>query len=635
MQLRTSFFNPTVYKKNLTRFAPVWLCYGLCLVLGLVLMYSNGGNMKHYWFASHMADMIPVMGLVNLGYALLTAQLLFGDLFNSRMCNALHAMPLRREGWFFTHVAAGLTFSLVPTALMAVLSLPLLAGSLFEGAWKLAVYFFVAANLQYICYFGIAVFAVMVTGNRFAMVAGYGLINFGAQIVYFLVDTIYTPMLYGVITPYTLAENLTPVLHMTNHNFVEMDNISDLQKLFGNKLEGASSTFTLTEDWKLLFFCAGAGIAFVLAALLLYKKRDLECAGDAVAFKILEPVFQIPCAIVVAAAAQFFLENFLGVTGYSFLVLSVGLVVGWFVGKMLLERTTRVFRLKNWYGLAALFAAIGASLLLTHIDILGIEDSQPDAADIKAVAFYTSQTANSGMDFTSDEDIEDILRLQKLALEERLEEPGGYVNVDGQLVRFSTYTEQQQEAGITKGDTECVYATQVYITYELESGKIIKRRYNVWSDGETGDICREKLSRWDVIQYTYWWDPDTGYEKLLDKVMSEFEGIQFPYASETAEKKYQSIEDAYSLLEAIQADCAANRMVQDRYLHYGFFRMQDSSYDKGYVDRSTYYFYIRGKSDSWCIDVFADCENTVRWLQERDLLRAEVYTDNITSWNYG
>ena len=97
MQLKTSFFNPTVYKKNLTRFAPVWLLYTLCLVLGLFLMYSNGGTSKNYWFASHMVDMILVMGVVNLCYAMLTSQLLFGDLFNSRMCNALHAMPLRRE----------------------------------------------------------------------------------------------------------------------------------------------------------------------------------------------------------------------------------------------------------------------------------------------------------------------------------------------------------------------------------------------------------------------------------------------------------------------------------------------------------------------------------------------------------
>ena len=38
---------------------------------------------------------------------LLAALVLFGDLDNPRMCNALHALPLRRETWFFSHAAAG------------------------------------------------------------------------------------------------------------------------------------------------------------------------------------------------------------------------------------------------------------------------------------------------------------------------------------------------------------------------------------------------------------------------------------------------------------------------------------------------------------------------------------------------
>ena len=633
MQLKTSFFNPTVYRKNLTRFAPVWLGYALCLILGLVLMYSNGGNLKQYWFTYHMAEMIPVMGVVNLGYALLTAQLLFGDLFNSRMCNTLHAMPLRREGWFFTHMAAGLTFSLVPTAIMSVLSLPLLAGSLFDGAWKIAFCFFAAANLQYLCFFGIAVFSVMITGNRFAMAAGYGLINFGAQIVYFLIDTIYTPMLYGVVTPHTLASNLTPMVHMTNHDFVEMEDLSALRVLFGEQLTGAAATFTLTEEWRLLFYCAGAGIVFALAALVLYQHRQLECAGDAVAFPILVPLFQIPCAIVVAAAAQFFLENFLGVYNHRFLILGFGLVVGWFIGKMLTERTTRVFRLRNWYGLAALFAAIGVSLLLTKIDILGIEDSRPAPEDIKSISFGTSQTGTSQLAFTDEEDIEAILRLHEMALEEKLEDPGTYVEENGQLVRYNDYSNRQIEAGVTQGEVPCVYATQVNITYELESGKLIKRRYNVWADGETGDICRELLSRWDYLGNNYWYASLPDHQTLLDKVLSDFTGLYFSYATDAQQKQYQTLADVYSLLEALQADAEAGLLAQDRWLHYGTFRMEDADYEDGYADRSTYYVYIESPSYSWSVDIYPDSVNTVRWLQERGLLDAEILPGNTAKWD--
>ena len=97
MKLRTSFCNKTLLRKNITRFSPVWGVYTLCLLVGMGLMYMDADNGKvNFWFASHMAKSIQIMGLVNLFFAPITAMLLFGDLFNSRMCNAIHAMPLRR-----------------------------------------------------------------------------------------------------------------------------------------------------------------------------------------------------------------------------------------------------------------------------------------------------------------------------------------------------------------------------------------------------------------------------------------------------------------------------------------------------------------------------------------------------------
>ena len=40
MKSRTSFFNGVIFRKNLTRFAPVWGLYTLCLLLGLMLVIS-------------------------------------------------------------------------------------------------------------------------------------------------------------------------------------------------------------------------------------------------------------------------------------------------------------------------------------------------------------------------------------------------------------------------------------------------------------------------------------------------------------------------------------------------------------------------------------------------------------------
>ena len=165
MKSKTSFFNKTVFKKNLTRFAPVMAVYTLCLILGMMMLYQINEEMgRTFWFASRIAGNLQLMGLVNLLFAPLVAMLLFGDLYNSRMCNALHAMPMRRETLFLTNVVSGLLFSMIPTAVMALLSVPLLNATIVENAWQIALLWYVGTNLQFITFFGVAIFRSSCTG---------------------------------------------------------------------------------------------------------------------------------------------------------------------------------------------------------------------------------------------------------------------------------------------------------------------------------------------------------------------------------------------------------------------------------------------------------------------------------------
>ena len=358
MRSKKSCCNATVYLKNLTRFAPVWGLYAICLLVGLFLIYTDGGEAssfsRQFAFVKNMAELVCVMAFINLAYALVVAELLFGDLFNSRMCNMLHAMPLRRGDWFASNVLSGMTFSIIPTAIMALVAIPLLNTTFYVNAWQIALLWFVGTNLEYLCFFGLAAFSAMCVGNRFTMAAGYGLLNVGAYIAYWLIDTIYTPMLYGIVTPTALAQNLTPVASQVgDRTFIETATRSQLREWFGEKYEGVVANFKVTEEWSVLFVWAAVGIAFLAAAQWLYRKRQLECAGDAVAFRPLVPVFQVLCAIFVMTAGQFFLYSILGLGIRNYVILAVGLVVGWFIGRMLIERSTRVFRLRNWYGLGA------------------------------------------------------------------------------------------------------------------------------------------------------------------------------------------------------------------------------------------------------------------------------------------
>lgn len=621
MRSRTSFFNKTVYRKNLTRFAPVWVLYTLCLVMGVALLYANGGTMKQFHFAkNYIHDMFSIMGVVNLGYALLVAQLLFGDLFNSRMCNMLHAFPVSRESWFFTNMLSGLTFSVVPTFAMMLVSAPLLMMSVFENAVILAPLVFLAANLEFICFFGMAAFAAMCTGNRFTMAAGYGLMNAGAMIAYWLVDTVYTPMLYGVITPTRLMWNLTPVYHMHEHAFVKTQaNLYDLRQLYGDKLEGAVVQFTITDQWWRLWLVAGVGIAFALLALLLYKRRDLECAGDAVAFRALVPVFEVLCAIFVATAAQYSLENVLNIRFLSRWVLILGLIVGWFIAKMLVEHTTRVFRVQNFTGVVILSVVFGISLVLTHFDVFGIEDHIPEASRIRKVTFGTSWTSNRDMDATGD--IEAMLRLHQGALDERAQYSGTYLQgYDGTWVRFVDSNDHLYN----KDDESLLYTfvSEVWLAYELEGGKVIKRRYNVWVDSEAGRITRDYLNTWEELNPVY--EEDGVKYTRLERALEDFENFNVGYIDGDLPEICLDENAALELLSCIEKDMAEGNMAQHPYFHKGSFRYEDEWAEDGWSHTDSVGLSIQSRKMSWHIGIYPDAVHTLNWLNRHDLLTWEV-----------
>ena len=170
MKLRTSYFNPGVLKKDITRFAPLWGLYTVFMLLVVFMIQNDTTAMS---FALSADDIMQAMAPVNFVYAGLTALLLFSDLYKSRLAYALHAMPLRREGWFFTHSVAGLLMCLVPNALGAVVS----AACLGQYAYLAYIWLAVMA-LEYVCFFGFGAFCALCAGNMLGGAAMYGLLNF-------------------------------------------------------------------------------------------------------------------------------------------------------------------------------------------------------------------------------------------------------------------------------------------------------------------------------------------------------------------------------------------------------------------------------------------------------------------------
>ena len=127
MKSRTSFFNVHVFKKNLGRFAPVWILYTVAQVLCVLSLGAD----KPGTLAREIMYLMGPVAIFHCGYALIVAACLFGDLFDSRLCNGLHAMPMRREGWLVTHLVSGFVFALIPAVVAGGITAVLLG----EYAW--------------------------------------------------------------------------------------------------------------------------------------------------------------------------------------------------------------------------------------------------------------------------------------------------------------------------------------------------------------------------------------------------------------------------------------------------------------------------------------------------------------------
>ena len=617
MQSKRSCFNRAAFTKNFTRFASVLALYTLLLLLMILMAWKQAGDIyPEYYFLYQSDEIFSWTAVFNLGYACLMAQLLFGDLYNTRMCNALHALPLRRETWFVTNVASGLLYSLIPTAIAALVLTPMLMSTIFVGAWKIALWYFLAANVEFICLFGIAVFCAMVVGSRFTMVAAYGLINFGSGILYWLVNTIYTPMLYGMVTPSALAEKLMPMQYMLNIN-VDVDD-SVRHNLFdevGRLISGVQSTYTIT-GLHCLGMLAIVGVVFALAGLIVYHFRNLECAGDAVCSRKLVPLFQVLSAMFVAVAAEFAAGEIMGygnsVDWLKFLFLFSGLIVGWFAGKMLVERSARVFRPKNWVGLGILAAVLAVSIGLTKLDVLNLEERMPDIGDIAKVEL-------NGYKMEDRSDIETVLKLHNLALNDRVEAFGAYaLEENGEYVRMedSSYRYWQEGDPLPKQRM----ADSCYLTYTLKDGRTVQRNYNVWVDSAAGEIPKTLLSRWDAV------NSDTveinGKDvEVLPLVLDAIENLYSSTNSKTPEN-LKNRAAAESLLRAIQADCEAGTMVQDDAYHDGVFVIPQND-GEPYETRDLY-IQLSSKNYSWSVGVYTDCENTIRWMRDNGLIPEDV-----------
>ena len=593
MKSKTSSYKKTWLRKNLGRFMPFWVLYTLCLLLGLAMMSSSRDS---FYYIMNLGECARIMAVVNCGYALLTAQLLFGDLYSSRMCYGIHALPLRREEMFSLNVLSGLLFSLAPTALMTLIALPMAIGSGVEKGALVPLLWFAAANLQYLFFFGLSLLCAFLAGNRFSMAVLYGILNFLSLLIYLLTESLYMPLLKGVMNPFEWFYLLCPVVKISSDPLILLERLQD-------NLPG---TYEIQwTSWMYLLISAGMGILLLLLSLELYRKRSLETAGEFIAVKALKPVFSVLFAVFGAMGLNLIARMFFGYQEKTALAVSfafIGLVAGWFVGLMLLERTSRVFQKKAFWGLGILLAVVSGSLLLTHLDVLHIASWVPRPEEVEKVYVIPGYqnygeywTNRESFALTKAEDLETVTSMHRLAL-------GEDVGPEDVLWYYEPETPGEEKR----------YTVPVSIQYNLKDGKIRRRFYYIYAEGEAGDLAEALYSREPAV--------------LENPRILEFRGFA-SYMNVNGHEvpmEYLAPEEIGQLMDAITQDCREGHMAQMQEFH------PVPVWAEGDRVLPSLYLSVGAAegpfSDSIGLDVYSDSTHTLNWLRQRGIL-SEVIED--------
>lgn len=515
MKLRTSFFNATVLKKDITRFAPLWGLYTVFMLLVVLAIW--GDYTEPARFAGNADEIMVGMGVVNFIYAGLAALCLFGDLFKQRLCNALHAMPLRREGWFLTHCAAGFLFCLGPNALGAVLAAAML------GQYAYLAYVWLALMLlQYLCFFGIAAFSAQCAGNLLGAAAVYGIVNFLSVLALWLVKCFYEPVLFGVTVNGERLAQFSPAVGFSIRNYVDVD----------YDYETGVATFVgfNGESWMYALLAALAGVALLVAAVFMYRRRKLESAGDFIAFRPAGPVFLVLYSLCVGAVLYAFAEAVDNGLGTYFLM--VGLAIGWFTGLMLLQKRVNVFRAKTLVGLGVLVFALYLSVSVVWMDPIGITRYVPAPSQVQSVA-VSPYPANRYHNRNASR-VTDPAQIEKLT--------------------------QIHENLVEKREENTLY-TPFRITYTMKTGVVVERNYYLNAFSEDGKWLNTIYSSMETVLG----NSDLG---AMKRSIRYAEVYSYSYKDEkyldTGGSMHFEIqsEDYSDLLDALAADCQAGKMTQ-------------------------------------------------------------------------
>lgn len=363
-------------------------------------------------------------------------------------------------------------------------------------------------------------------------------------------------LLYGFPTHYYQIRNiekLTPVTHIT---WLERENLST----------------------RAIIIYAVILTSLYILSLIIYKKRKIESASEAIAFTRLKIVFKYGvtfCSMLLAGLYFDAVQNQFGwlLFGYAF-----GASVGYFVAEMVLQKSWRVFKRLRGLGI---FAVTIAVFIIVIQGFTPYEQKIPDSRDIKSVLM-------TDMIYSPEDDQH---------ISKPLQEPGNIKavrNLHAKIIENEKVNEQN------------MYRIEdALFIYELENGRKMIRQYRI----DPADYKKELADIRGSLEYKHATNP------LFEVKTGEAELIRITDGSMI--NKSLTITDSVDIEEAI--DLLKKEIEKEEYVPVDSLRGIQSHIEIK-IGREKYIF----------ADLKSSYKEFINWLKEKDMLnQAMVSAEDI------
>lgn len=493
MNSKTSLFNKTIIKTDLRRFW--WL--GVLNILAILIFavyplymripYNNINQYRHerLFIYSDMYRSTLISVPIIIIFAIAAVLLVFSYINKTAPVSFMHGLPLKRKTHFASHLVSGLTLTLSPAVISAVILLIMrintsfaniiLTSDIFKWLLIYAVYS--------VFVFSGTLFSAFLSGNSFGAVGIAGGFALLPVVATGFADIFMKTNLYGYY-----ANDLYTWLKWVY--------------LFPDKILGTGA---------LIYICG----AVVLCALAywLYKIRNLENYGEVVAFAPLRPVFVYLTAAFISALGYMYLSVING--GASLWWILVFGIIGVIAAYMISNKS---FSLKGaWKPSSIVFVCFMLLFISVKCDIFGYERRVPKLSKIDGVCLVsddsirkTTYVPDVGQAtftevykpiMTNKEDIENVRTLHKAIIKTRETGEGVTINLP--------------------------------ITYRLSNGRTVRREYNI--SPKTYDELLGKLYETQEMKYSNYPVCDPTQKEFVSVTISDLRLTSLGYYEDNKE----------------------------------------------------------------------------------------------------